>query len=277
MATRSAPVLYNSADQKIFSLKELRDIREFFHLLLNLVQRDITVRYKRSILGFFWTMLHPLLLMIILTIVFSTVFRFDSIRRYEIYFLSEYLCFLFFVQTTVTSMTSLAWNGSLMKRVRVPKSIFALSTTLSGLVNLALSYIPLFAIMLARGVPIRATVLFLPLTFLILAVFAFGVSLVLSSLAVYFDDVSHMYGVAATGLMYMTPIIYPISIVPEKWLWLVKVNPLTTMLELARMPLYDGVIPPAEIIGISTAIAVGSLLVGWVVFHRLARGFYLHI
>jgi ABC-type polysaccharide/polyol phosphate export permease len=221
-------------------------------------------------------MLNPLLLMIILTIVFSTIFRFD-IRSYEVYFLSEYLAFLYFVQTTVTSMTSLAWNGSLMKRVRVPKSIFALSTTLSGLANLFLSYIPLFAIMMVRGAPIRATVLFLPVTFLILAVFAFGVSLVLSSLAVYFEDVSHMYQVAATGLMYMTPIIYPISIVPEQWLWLVKVNPLTTMLELARMPLYDGVIPPVEIIGISAAIAFGSLLVGWVVFHRLARGFYLHI
>lgn len=276
MAAAPYPVIVNSSEQKLLFINEIRELREFYYLLVNLVNRDLTVRYKRSVLGFFWSMLNPLLLMIIFTIVFSTVFRFE-IPHYEIYFLSEYLVFLFFSQTTVTSMTSLAWNGSLMKRVRVPKSIFALSITLSGLVNLCLSYLPLFLLMLIRGAPITPAVLFLPVAFLIIAFFTLGVSLLLSSLAVYFDDVSHMYGVATLGLLYLTPIIYPISIVPEHWRWLVNLNPLRVLFEVARAPIYYGTLPSLEHVLISTALAVLAMVVGWSVFHRLARGFYLHL
>jgi ABC-2 type transport system permease protein len=271
------PILVNSADAKFSSIKELRDLFNQSHLLMNLVQRDLTVRYKRSVIGFFWTMLNPLLLMIILTIVFSTLFRFAGIEHFETYFLSEYLVFGFFAQTTTTSMGSMAWNASLMKRVRVPKSIFAISTTFSGLVNLALAYIPLFVIMIVRGAPICSTVLILPLSFLIIAMFTLGVSLLLSALAVYFDDVQQMWQVASIGLMYLTPIIYPIGIVPERWLWLIRINPLTQLFKLARDPVYNCALPSAHVFAASLVVSVVTLGVGWVVFNRLARGFYLHI
>ena len=123
-----APILVNSADAKFSSRKEIRDLVDNANLLLNLFRRDLTVRYNRSVVGFFWTMLNPFILMIILTIVFANIFRFEGIEHEKIYFLSEYLVFGFFAQTTVQSMTSLSWNGSLMKRIRVPKSIFAIST-----------------------------------------------------------------------------------------------------------------------------------------------------
>ena len=271
------PVLVNSADAKFSNRKEIRDLTDNANLLLNLVRRDLTVRYKRSVIGFFWTMLNPLILMIILTIVFANIFRFEGIEHYEIYFLSMYLVFGFFTQTTVQSMTSLSWNGSLMKRIRVPKSIFAISTTLSGLVNLCLAYIPLFVIMIVRGAPIRPSVLFLPVAFLIIAIFTLGVSLFLSALAVYFDDVSQMYQVATLALMYMTPIIYPIDIVPYKFLWLIRWNPLTQLFKLARDPVYHGVLPEAHILIGSLVTAVASLVIGWQVFHRLSRGFYEHL
>ena len=277
MSTSETPVLVNSADSKFSTISEIRELVANSHLLLNLVRRDLTVRYKRSIIGFFWTMLNPLLLMIILTIVFSTIFRFEGIDHFETYFLSEYLVFGFFAQTTVTSMASLSWNGALMKRVRVPKSIFAISTTISGLINLALSYIPLFAIMLALGAPIRPSVLFLPVSFLIISMFTLGVSLLLSALAVYFEDVQHMYQVATIGLMYLTPIIYPISIVPYRWLWVIRVNPLTQLFKLAREPVYNGVLPSAHVLSASLAVSVIALVMGWVVFNRLSRGFYLHV
>ena len=106
----SGTVLVNSAEHRVGTLEELRDLARHSHLLASLVRRDLTVRYKRSVIGFFWTMLNPLLLMIILTIVFSTIFKFEGVEPYAVYFLSEYLVFGFFTQTTVTSMTSLAWN-----------------------------------------------------------------------------------------------------------------------------------------------------------------------
>ena len=277
MQPTTVPILINAADEKLSVVNEIRDLVAHRNLLWNLVRRDLTVRYKRSMIGFFWTMLNPLLLMIILTVVFSTVFRFEGIEHYPTYFLSSYLVFGFFSQTTVQSMTSLGFHGSLMKRVRVPKSIFAVSNTISGLVNLCLAYIPLFLIMIATGAPICRTVLFLPISFLIIAAFTLGVSLLLSALAVYFDDVSHMYQVATVGLMYMTPIIYPISIVPYRWLWLIRINPLTQLFKLARDPVYNCTLPGAHVIMASVAAATIALVVGWLVFHRLARGFYLHL
>jgi ABC-type polysaccharide/polyol phosphate export permease len=273
----AVPVLVNAADGKPSVIREIRDLVAHSNLLWNLVHRDLTVRYKRSIIGFFWTMLNPLLLMIILTVVFSTIFRFEGIDNYPTYFLSAYLVFGFFAQTTNQSMGSLAWNGSLMKRVRVPKSIFAVSTTISGLVNLCLAYIPLFAIMLATGAPICRTIVFLPISFLLIAMFTLGVSLMLSALAVYFEDIQHMYAVATVGLMYMTPIIYPITIVPYKWLWVIRFNPLTHLFKLARDPVYGCTLPGGHVILASVAAAVIALVIGWVVFHRLARGFYLHL
>ena len=277
MQSTTFPVLVNAADEKFSAINEIRDLIQHRNLLWNLVHRDLTIRYKRSVIGFFWTMLNPLLLMIILTVVFSTIFRFEGIENFPTYFLSAYLVFGFFGQTTNQSMGSLAWNGALMKRVRVPKSIFAVSTTLSGLINLGLAYIPLFLIMLATGAPICLTVLYLPIAFLLIGMFTLGLSLLLSAVSVYFEDVQQMWQVATIGLMYMTPIIYPISIVPIKWLWVIRANPLTHLFKLARDPVYGCTLPGLHVIIASVAAAVIALVVGWVVFHRLARGFYLHL
>lgn len=277
MQVTADPILVNAANEKLSAFNEIRDLVAHRNLLWNLVRRDLTVRYKRSVIGFFWTMLNPLLLMIILTVVFSTIFRFEGIENYPTYFLSSYLVFGFFAQTTNQSMASLSWNGALMKRVRVPKSIFAVSTTLSGLVNLGLAYLPLFLIMIVTGAPICATALFLPIAFLLIAMFTLGVSLLLSAMAVYFEDVQHMYQVATVGLMYMTPIIYPISIIPYRFLWLVRSNPLTHLFKLARDPIYLGQLPAGHVIQASVISAVVALVVGWLVFHRLSRNFYHHL
>jgi ABC-type polysaccharide/polyol phosphate export permease len=270
------PVLRSVAGKKPSFLEEAADILAHSYLLFNLIHRDLTVRYKRSVLGFFWTLLNPFLMMLILVAVFSNVFRF-ALSHYETYFLSEYLPWIFFAQTTVGSMLSLAWNGQLMKKVRIPKAIFALATTLANMINMGLSCGPLILIMLAVGVPVRPAMLFLPVSFLILGVFVLGVSLALSSLSVYFDDVAQMYQVAVTGVMYLTPIMYPLEIIPKRLLWLIQYNPLTTLFELIRAPIYLGTLPSLRLVGISILLAVGALSVGWLIFRRLSAGFYVRI
>ncbi len=270
------PVHRYSADHYTSLREECQDVLQHGHLLYNLVYRDLTVRYKRSVIGFFWTMLNPLLLMTIFVIIFSTLFRF-ALPHYETYFLSEYLPWTFFAQTTVTSMQSMSWNGALMKRVRVPKSIFTLASTLSGLVNLFLSYIPLLLIMAVRGMPIRRAILFLPVSIAILAVFTFGVSLALSAVSVYFVDVREMYTVMLTALMYLCPIVYPISIVPERFRQIIAINPLVYVLQIVRDPVYNGQVPSVNLLGIGMVAAVLAFLIGWAVFRRLARGFYPHL
>lgn len=257
-------------------VEEWREIFRSGHLLWNLIHRDLTVRYKRSVLGFFWTMLHPLLLIVILMLVFSEIFKF-AVERYEVYVLAALLPWTFFSQTTVGSMASWAWNGALMKRVRIPRSIFALSGLLAGLVNLALSYIPLLLIMLLRGAPIGPSFLFLPVSIFILAVFTYGASLLLSALAVYFVDVREMYAVALTALLYLTPIIYPLEIIPARYRTFVEMNPMLYFVEIVRAPVYAGTLPSVNAVAIASACAATALLAGWTTFRRLSRGFYPYL
>jgi ABC-type polysaccharide/polyol phosphate export permease len=255
---------------------ELRDLAQQRSLLRELVHRDLTVRYKRSFLGFFWTMLHPLLLMLIFAAVFSTLFRFQT-PHYETYFLSAYVAWNFFSQTVVNAMASVAWNGHLMKRVRVPLSIFTISTAVSGLVNLFLSMIVLLAIMLALRVPIRPAVLYLPVSLLILFIFTLGVSLALTAISVYFGDVREMVAAGMPALMYLTPIIYPIAIVPERFQWMVRANPLMYIVELVRLPIYYRLVPSMRIAGGGAIVAVCALVIGWMVFRHLAPRFHAHL
>ena len=255
---------------------ELRDIRAHAALLYELVHRDLTVRYKRSFLGFLWTMLHPLLLMLIFLIVFSSLFQFRA-PHYEIYFLSAYVAWNFFAQTTVNAMASVAWNGPLMKRVRVPPSIFTLAIVVSGLVNLGLSLVVLFSIMLAVGAPIHPALAFLPISLLLLGIFTLGVSLALTAVSIFFGDVREMVQAGMPALMYLTPIIYPISIVPQRFRWPIKLNPLVYIVEIVRDPIYYGIIPAPQTLAVAAVIALGSLAVGWMIFRHMAPRFHAHL
>jgi ABC-type polysaccharide/polyol phosphate export permease len=174
-------------------------------------------------------------------------------------------------------MASLQWNGMMMKRVRVPKTIFALSITLSGLVNLALSYVPLFLLMLVRDMPIRPAVLFLPVAFVVIAMFTVGISWILSAVTVLFEDVIQMWGVGVLAILYLTPIIYPIDIIPTKWLWIIRINPLTQLFKLARDPIYKGSLPDTHIFVASLAIGLATMLIGWLVHLRISRDFHHYL
>ena len=266
----------NAAGWRASLAEEARDVADHKHLLKCLVMRDLTVRYKRSILGFLWTMLNPLLMMVILTIVFSTIFRF-AIEHYETYFLSAYLPWIYFSQTTVGAMLAMAWNGPLMKRVRIPKSIFAIAAVISGMSNLLLSLLPLAIIMLVVGAPLRPALLFLPVSLLLLALFTLGVSLGLSIVSVYFADVKEMYQVGVMALMYLTPIFYPLDIIPGEFVWIIRLNPLRYLLEIVRDPIYHGRIPAASDIAISALWAAAAMIGGWLAFRRLAPDVYPHL
>lgn len=260
------------AGQPLSARHELRDLGAHLNLLFELVHRDLTVRYKRSFFGFLWTMLHPLLLMLIFTVVFAGLFR-TRTPHYETYFLSAYVAWNFFAQTTTNAMAGLAWNGPLMKRVRVPRSIFTLSAVVSGIVNLALSLVVLLAIMLIVRAPLHASLVALPVSLLVVGAFTFGVSLALTAVSVFFADVREMYQAGLPALLYLTPAIYPLSIVPPRFRWLIEMNPLTVLLELVRDPIYYGRIPTAHTFAIALGYAFAALAGGWILFRHLAPRF----
>lgn len=278
-----APIRSFAAEERVYragdrmSLREeWRDLMRYRTLLRRLVHRDLTVRYKRSALGFLWTMLHPLILMVILTLVFATIFRF-GLRNYALYLLSALIGWHFFSQTVIEAMTSMRWNGSLMKQVRVPRTVFVLSTTLAGLAHMGLALLALFAIMLLLRAPITPAVAFLPVSFLILGVFTLGISMIASALAVFFTDIREMIQAFLPAVMYLTPIIYPMSILPERFAALVRLNPLLYLFDLLRAPLYAGALPSTTALLVATASALVSIVIGWLVFRRLAPRFYPYL
>jgi ABC-2 type transport system permease protein len=247
----------------------MRHLFSYRDLIWTLVARDLKVRYRRSAIGFLWTMLQPLLTMLVLYIVFSTVFMFKAgLDNYPVYALSGILFWNFFSQSILASMNSLRANALLVQKLPVPLMVFPLATVLSGMVNLGLALLPLFGVLLFTGHPITPALLFLPVAIAIAALFTLGAGLLLSPLAVFFTDVVELVGVFFTLLMYLTPTFYPLSIVPERFRWLVRFNPVRSILEVFRDPIYYGKIPPLSHLTVAVTLALLALLIGGLTFRR---------
>jgi ABC-type polysaccharide/polyol phosphate export permease len=236
-------------------------------LVRTLVLRDLKVRYRRSTIGFLWTMLQPLLTMLVLSAVFSALFRFD-IPNYPVYALAGIMFWNFFSQSITASMNSLRGNAQLFTKVPVPKEVFPVATVIAGVINLLLALIPLLVILVITGHPIRPAILFLPVAILLAALFTLGAGLLLSPLSVFFHDIIEMVGVLLTLFMYLTPLFYPMDIVPERYLWAVRFNPIRSVLEVFRDPIYYGKIPPLSHLTVAVTITVLALVVGALAFRK---------
>ena len=264
--------IYDSAERPSPFIDEFVQLLRYRDLVRELVSRDIKARYKRSALGLGWTMLHPLLSMLVLTLVFSNVFRF-SVDNYAVYILCGLVLWNFFSTTTTHAMTQMTWGGGLLSRIYLPKAVFAASSIGTGLVNLALALVPLLVIAVLSGVSLHWSLLVLPGAVALTAMFALGVGLLLSALGVYYTDVINMYEIILTLWMYLTPIIYPIDILPPGVRAVVELNPMYYFLELFRAPIYTGVVPPGDVWLKALLLATGMLILGWWYFTRKADEF----
>jgi len=273
-STESLPV-YDSSKRGIAALEELREIIKYRNLLFQMVRRDVVTRYKRSILGIAWTMLNPLMTTLILAIVFSQVFGAEE--EYAVYVLSGLMPWTFFSQTTSASIVGLLWGGSLIHRIFMPRTVFAVSAIGTGLVNFILSLVPLFFLVLITGVNLTWSVFLTPIAILFLAMFSLGVGLFLSSVAIRFADIADMYQIILTAWFYLSPIIYKEEYIPEQFTWIVKLNPMFYLINFFRAFVYDGRFPSIEEYLITGSIASISLLFGWIFFSRRADEFAYRI
>ncbi len=193
----------------------IQGFMKYKNLLYELVTRDIKVRYRRSVLGILWTILNPILMMIVMTIVFSTLFRFE-IEHFPIYFFCGNIIFSFMVTATSDALQSILGGASLIKKVYIPKYIFPVSKVLSSGVNLFFSYIAMLLVMIATGVEFHLTMLLTPIVVFYVMLFSIGLGLILAAMMVFFRDIAHLYGVFTMAWMYLTPIFYPVSLLAEK-------------------------------------------------------------
>jgi len=245
-------------------------------LLYQLVKRDFKAKYKRSVLGILWTILNPLFTMLILTAVFSTLFRFD-IENYPVYLLAGQLIFNFFSEATNLSMNSILGNAAMIKKVSVPKYIFPVSRVLSSLVNCLFSLLALVFVMLITKATFSWTIILSVIPLILTTIFSMGVGLFLSSIIVFFRDVGHLYSILLTAVMYLTPIFYPISIVPETVLPLIYANPIYYFVDYFRAVAIYGMLPTLEQNLICITLAVVSLLVGLFFFYKRQDEFILYL
>lgn len=262
---RFSEQIYDSSQRQHPLVEELLILIQYRDLLRQFITSSIKIRYKRSLLGIVWTLLNPLLTMLVLTLVFSNVFRI-TIEHYPVYALSGLIVWNFFANTTSISMQGLISSGGLLNRIYVPKSIFTVSAIGSELINLSLSLIPLFGITLATGVHIEPAVLVMPLAVILLVIFALGVGLILATAAVYFADIIPFYSVILTLWMYSTPIIYPPEIIPERIAWIFKFNPMYYFVTLFRTPLYEGIVPPLSEWLVGALFAISAFVIGGLIF-----------
>jgi len=257
-------------------LSLLRDCLRYRELIWALAMKELKVRYKRSVLGFLWALLNPMLLMLVLTIVFSTIFG-ASIPHYAVFILSALLPWTFFSQSLAYGAESVVGNADLIKKVRVPKSIFVLAAVASNMINLLLSLVPLFLIVIAVGHPLHLTWIYLPVPLLALSLFTLGASFFFAAANVFYRDVSHILQVVLQVWFYVTPILYSIQIFPAKYRWMFEFNPVIFVLNGFRLSVYYGLLPTAQSIAASFVCGLLALFIGYSVFRRYQDDFVFYI
>lgn len=254
----------------------VREFMEYFNFLCELFKRDLKKKYYKSVLGVLWTLLNPLLMMTVMTIVFSTLFR-RSIDHYPAYYMCAYVVMVFNSVTTTQSLNCIVNNSGLVRKLRVPNYMFCLATVALNMLTMLLSLIPLLLVALATGVQLTPYVMLLPVPLVLTAGFTAGLSLTLSVVGVFFRDMAYLYSIVTTIWTYVTPMFYPISMIPVQYRFLWELNPMYHYVSLMRSLVLYGQMPSEKTLLIATAYAVLLLLTGVMVFRKNQDRLYLHL
>jgi len=243
---------------------------KYLPLIRLLVNRELTLRYKRSVIGIGWTLLNPMLTSFVLWVVFSFVFasRLPSGQQFAPYLMAGILLNTFFNQGLMQSAESIASNGGVLTRIYVPPQIFAISAALAGLVNFSIGMIPLAIVVFISGQMLAWT---LPLVLIVgacLTLLVSGLGLVLSIMFIRFDDTRNIVNVLLMILMYLTPIFYPVSVMNSTMQTIIRWNPLTSYLEIFRWAFSNNATPTVFNWVYMSIWSLVSILLGTYVFKK---------
>lgn len=242
--------------------KELYDYRQ---IISQLVMQQLLTRYRRTIFGYLWTVLNPLLMMGITAVVFSHIFRF-GLRDYAVFLLAGSVPWTLFANCLVQAGGSIVSNEGLLKKIYIPKLVFPVSTAIGNLLDSLFSLCALFVVAFLVGAKISFALLFLPVAFVLLFVFSLGLTLVLSVVMVYLRDMQHLIGVMLQAWFFLTPVMYQLEAISPKLQHLIIYNPMVYFIDLFRAPIYASALPSLQTLGIATVLAVVSFAVGLQVF-----------
>jgi ABC-2 type transport system permease protein len=261
--------------------KDIFAMKRYKYLLYDLVVKDVKTKYRRSVLGILWSVLNPLLMMCVLTLIFSNIIRVEVEGGFALFYLTGYLVFNFISEATSFSLHSVIDAAPLIKKVYIPKYIFPLQKCIFSLVNMLFSlvaFVIVFVIFcITDKVSPHFTMLMFPLPMIYVFVFCLGLCLILSALVVFFRDIGHIWGILLTVWMYASPIIYPITILPGWLRSVLRLNPLTHYIDYFRNVMIYGKVPTLgeNVICILSSLSV--FLIGVVIFRKKQDKFLMHI
>ncbi|MBE0669168.1 MAG: ABC transporter permease [Anaerolineales bacterium] len=270
MAEESFITEYNAEEKGgiwSFWIRNARELIRFRHAIYNFVVSNLRARYRRSTFGFFWSLLNPLFTMVILSVVFSTIFK-NSLANFSIYIFSGLLPWTMIFNSILNGAMALISAERFLKKVYIPKIIFPIAIVSVEAINFLLSLISLFFLAIFLGAKISWVLFTLPLALLITALFLLGLVMFVSMLNVYFRDLFHIVQVVFTGLFYLTPIVYPLEFVLNSPLLsvVVRLNPFLYFIELFHSIIYRAEIPGVTTWGICIVLTLTSMFIGSLVF-----------
>ena len=250
-------------------LKELYAYREMIYML---VRREIRGRYKGSILGFFWTFLNPLLQFIVYAVVFTTIMRMN-IEQFYIYLFVAFVPWFFLATAIPQGAVCIQTQSNLVQKIYFPRMVLPISTVLTAFVNMVLSELVVFAVLIFSGFGISVHIVALPVVMGIQLIFALGIVLLVSALTVYIRDLAHILDIVIMAWLYATPIVYPPEMLPAQFAFLQYLNPMFGMVDSYRKILYYKCWPDFSVMFLALGLGVITVIAGVIVFQRLQRGF----
>lgn len=246
-------------------------------IITSLVSKDFKLKYRRSVLGVLWSVLNPLLMMCVLAAVFTNVLKFGDVENFPMYLILGNVLFSLMADSTSSAMGSILESAPLIKKVRVSKMVFPLEKVLFQLVNFAISLIAVVLVMLFFRIAPTWNLLALPLLLLFMMLFCTGLGMLLSSLAVFFRDVCHLWGVVITAWTYATPLFYPIGILPQWMQQAEAFNPMFHYVTYFRDIVMYGTVPGLTEQFVCFIMAIVTFAVGFAVFKATEKKFILYV
>ena len=257
------------------------NFKRYRFLLAQLISRDFKVKYKRSVLGVLWSLLYPVLMTLVMSFVYSNVFKVGKMTAnvdYTTYLMIGLTLFNYFSEASNLAMSSVVANFSLINKVYIPKYIFPLSKVLFSGINFLLTLIPLYAVILISGTGLNWYHLLLPYAYACLFIFTLGMGLILSTVAVFLRDMFYIYGIVVTIWTYLTPIMYDVSVLQlGTFSTILKCNPLYQYINFARVIILHGWCPTLFQFVACFATAFATLLIGAVLFRKNQDKFIYYV
>lgn len=254
-------------------MKLLRELYHYREMLFSLVRKDLRGRYKGSVLGFLWTFINPLMQLLVYTFVFTVILP-SQVEHYSLYLFVALIPWIFFSSSMTGGAGSIVAQKDLVKKIYFPREIIPISYVTSCFVNMLLCFLIIFAVMLFTSAPFNPLALLcLPVIMIVEYLLALGIAMLAAAVTVYFRDLEHILGIVSMIWMYLTPILYPETLVPEKWQALYHINPMTSIITAYRDVLYWGVMPQLTTLLEAVLLGVLFLLLGLLSFSKLKKGF----